>query len=1217
MNKPLLALLDSGATNSFINENVIPKGVIGTPTKEIQSQTLAGSFLSNKMISLQKVSLPEFLPNRIFNSFDVRIMNGNCRYDLILGRDNLSKLKINILFENNICEMEEVTVPMREYPTDSNHINMMEVELLEEDIVNDDNIIKMLSDVNISDKNSSTSTQQQDMFTQEILPTRYEAVDFDSIFQDCDYLSKTQQQQLIELMKKFPKLFDNILRSYPTKVHLEIDKTVPPKAVRPYTVPRTQLNLFHTELMKLVQRDVLEKGTRSEWIAGSFIIPKKNNEARWITDFRALNKAIIRKKYPLPKIQDILERRKRYKYVTKLDLSMCFYTYVLDDESKMYCTISTPFGLYRYKRLPQGTNQSPDIAQEELEKTLSGIPGVEAYIDDIAIFSEDWESHLATIEEVLRRLEMNGYSCNPRKCEWAVQETDFLGHYLTPEGIKPWSKKVRSILQLQKPTNIRELRKFLGMVNYYRYMWPSRSHILEPLTNLTGKTKFVWTETCTQAFEKMKSIIATDCLLIYPDHNEKFIIETDASDYQLGAVIKQKEKPVAFYSRKLTSAQKNYTTIEKELLSIVETLREFRSMLYGAEIHIYTDHQNLTHALTKFTTQRVLRWRVLLEEYGPTFHYKKGKDNILADALSRLPTTRVHRSIKPSDVTECQYADKLFVEHIKKYPTPSDLFFETPIFDQQNLFRKPFNPTDIQWYQQNDEPLKLRIQKDPSHYRQIILDGATIIVRLTDDQRLINNEYQYDNYIYPNQTDDSTNKFSSQNMGTGVNPVETPVAAMPEPKPMGTEVILDETPAAETPKPIKPITMGTEVILDETPVAEMPKPKSSKAKRKSPEKSKIPTRKSARKPKPKKLDQFSEIQKLETFSIPWKIALPDNMLTNLVSWHHRLTMHTEGANKLYSTLSLRFTHPKLKSTCNRICHNCQICKKVKIGQRQYGKLAPRQAPFLPWSEVHVDDIGPWTVKVNGINVEYFAMTMIDPVYNLLEICGRETKFSEESARLLKETWLCRYPRPFRCVNDNGSSFKKDFQAMLLEAGITPKQITPYTPTANSIIEATHKLCGQVIRTLQHLHPPTTKEEAKQLVSKAYATVIHSHRCSAQASLGGLSPGSVAFNRDMLLNLPLAIDIEMLHTYRQHKIDEALIRANNVRIPHDYKVGEKVFKKYYEEAKNKAKLIYKGPYEIIRVHTNNTVTLRISANSEERVSIRKLKPEHLHIRRIPE
>ena len=171
-----------------------------------------------------------------------------------------------------------------------------------------------------------------------------------------------------------------------------------------------------------------------------------------------------------------------------------------------------------------------------------------------------------------------------------------------------------------------------------------------------------------------------------------------------------------------------------------------------------------------------------------------------------------------------------------------------------------------------------------------------------------------------------------------------------------------------------------------------------------------------------------------------------------------------------------------------------------------------------------------------------------------------------------------------------------------------------TTTANGVIEATHKMVGQVIQTLVHLHPPTTKEQAKALVRRAIATVIHSHRCSSCVSLGGLSPGAAAFGRDMLLNLPLIIDVNLLHQFRQHRIDEALIRANSSRISHDYQVDEMVYKKVYPASSDKAKPIYKGPYKIKHVHTNNTVTIRIQDNVTDRLSIQLLKPALLYQRR---
>ena len=307
---------------------------------------------------------------------------------------------------------------------------------------------------------------------------------------NCKHLTAKQQEQLEQVLSKYTKFFSGKLGRYPhIKVHLDVDDSVKP-SINALSGTSVHFNTFQTELERLVKIGVLEPCGRSEWASPTFITPKKDGKVRWISDLRALNEAIKRKVYPPPRIGDILARRTGYQFFTKLDCSMQHCAFEFDDESAELCTISTPsvcvvqahaYGLQPIQRHRPGGHRG----------IFKDIDDVEAYIDDVGCFSPDWESHLKLLDTVLLRLEENGFTVNPSKCEWAVKETDWLGHWLTPTGLKPWRKKVDAIIKMQQPRNITQLRSFIGAVQYYRDMWPRRAHILAPLTDLTGK-KFVW-----------------------------------------------------------------------------------------------------------------------------------------------------------------------------------------------------------------------------------------------------------------------------------------------------------------------------------------------------------------------------------------------------------------------------------------------------------------------------------------------------------------------------------------------------------------------------------------------------------------------------------------------------------------------------------------------------------------------------------------------------
>jgi len=257
-------------------------------------------------------------------------------------------------------------------------------------------------------------------------------------------------------------------------------------------------------------------------------------------------------------------------------------------------------------------------------------------------------------------------------------------YWITRTGIKPVYDKVKVVLKIAEPKTRKELQSFIGVVNYYIDMRVRRSHLLAPLAALTSKTtKWEWEPQHQKAFAMAKRVIAKEMLLAYPNFNKPFQIHTHASHCQLGAVASQEGKPMAFYSRKLNPAQTRYTTTERELLSVVETLKEYRNVLLGQQIEVFTDHKNLVYK--HFNTERVVRWRLLLEEFGPKPTHVKGVNNIVADALSRL------------EIVEEEFSAKAFTNELvneeEQFPTGHPLSYKEIAFRQtkdralQNKFR--------------------------------------------------------------------------------------------------------------------------------------------------------------------------------------------------------------------------------------------------------------------------------------------------------------------------------------------------------------------------------------------------------------------------------------------------------------------------------------------------------------------------------------------------
>ena len=288
---------------------------------------------------------------------------------------------------------------------------------------------------------------------------------------------------------------------------------------------------------------------------------------------------------------------------------------------------------------------------------------------------------------------------------------------------------------------------------------------------------------------------------------------------------------------------------------------------------------------------------------------------------------------------------------------------------------------------------------------------------------------------------------------------------------------------------------------------------------------------------------------------------------------------------------------------------CDTCSRNKRGGKVYGETGPRDATVLPWQQVHCDSIGPWKIQLRARTLTFHAMTMIDACTNLLEIKRTLTTAASEGAAAVENTWLARYPKPNKIVTDQGPEFSAEFTEMCVRNGVYHSTATSRNPQGNSLIEAIHKTIGQVLRTVVAAKNPRSAHEAEAVIEETLATAMHACRAACSSSLGCNSPGSLAFGRDMFLDIPYAADILAIANNRQQMVDQRLMRENAKRIRHDYAVGDEVWKKMYLGFSDKLKPTVEGPYPIEQVFTNGTENIRTGPNTLERINIRRIRPRH--------
>lgn len=432
------------------------------------------------------------------------------------------------------------------------------------------------------------------------------------------------------------------------QVKLEIEEDAEQKFFKPRPIPFALKDKVADELNRMVKNGVLEKIEYNDWSTPIVPVRKPSGDVRICGDYKiTINPVLKVKEHPLPLPEELFQKLNGGEKFSKLDLSNAYQQVELDIESRKYVCINTHMGLYRYTRLPFGVASATAIFQEIMEKIISGLAGVACYVDDLIVTGKNDLDHKQNLENLLQRLSKWGIRLKLSKCVFMRKSIEYLGFRVDAEGIHPTESKVEAILNAPEPTNEHELHSLCGVISYYRRFIPNLATIMAPLNALKGNKEFIWDDSCKTAFKAVKDVLSSAKVLVHYDPKKQISLATDASPYGVSAIISHTDnnadRPIAYASRSLTSAEKNYSQLEREALAIIFGITKFHQYLYARQFTLWTDNKPLSlilgpkKGIPVLAASRLQRWAVMLGAYSYDIKFRSAEKNGNADFLSRLP----------------------------------------------------------------------------------------------------------------------------------------------------------------------------------------------------------------------------------------------------------------------------------------------------------------------------------------------------------------------------------------------------------------------------------------------------------------------------------------------------------------------------------------------------------------------------------------------------
>jgi hypothetical protein len=915
-------------------------------------------------------------------------------------------------------------------------------------------------------------------------------------------LTDEQKQQLWSLIHEFKVIFEGNPECPPAangvQHIIEVTEEKAFKLRNPRFSPEINAKL-EAQVVELLKHDQIEPSS-SPYCNPLRPVEKPDGRIRMCCDFRKLNSITIPDSYPLPRIIDTLDSLAHAKYFGLIDLAAGYHQIPLRPEDRAKTAFATREGFWQWKRMPEGVINGPATFQRFMDSGMRPHIGKRCwiYIDDILIFGKTWEEFMENLRIILECLKKMGLTAKARKTKLGYEEIKILGHIVGHGTVKPNPEKVRAIVDYPDPTNLRELRSFLGLLNYYRRFIPGLARMAEPLYALLRKdAKYIWTDVHKVAAQRLKAHLSGDPVLHCPDFAQPFIVETDASITGYAAVLSQKNPqtgiihPIAFISRPLTPAEKNYATTEQECGAIVWAVEQFNIYLSGTPFTLITDHKALTWLQSKRSHNRKLtRWSLQLKEYNFVIQYRAGTEMPHVDALSRHPVpvpTEAHINLiqqNHSDVsvipTQITYSRVPFGLANSPYIGIYQIHQKSDLYEVERIVDKRVSNGNIEyqvkWVNYPDsantwEPVDNLIFSPEAiqEYEQTIRQNV---------QRTV-----------PVETDQKTSPVESESTALQTIPINQPLDHP------SADMISKMIEAQRKDTALKPIIEFLETktmpITDKFSLDQLNKLSNHYVL--------DPTDHGLY-----RLRVGAHQKHYNPVSPIRRLVIPRTYRTQMLRIYHANPFAGHlGVEKTYHRIAGSFHWDNMFQDTQEFIRKCQICQTTKAKFTRFKHpVGTIQIPPFPFHTIGIDFMGPLQPPSNGYS---HILVMVDHFSRYAIVVPTVDQSAETVAKSVVEHLIYKFGAPMKLLSDRGQNFlSKLVMEVLVLLDIKKVNTTPYHPQTNGLVERFNQTLISILKTL------TDTREGKWANYLAPATFAYN--TSVQHTLQ-VSPYFVLFGRE--------------------------------------------------------------------------------------------------------